>query len=336
MGAQRPPLLHRLGDAASELGRQPPKRLLTRILVQGGLSALVLGFLVYTVADQWHQLSEEDVELTAGWLAPALAAMLLFQAATGLAWWLELRALAQDPSPVGTQLAWVKSLLARYVPGGILFIVTRVILTEREGVPRRVTLTAIAYETGLAFVAGGILASWFLFDHAGRVGAWSGWVALAVVAFALVCMQPDVFARVVNRLLRAFGRDEVPALISPRRLVALAALYLVAFAVSGLGMWCVARAIYPATGMDLADMVGAQSLAFCAAVVMLVFPGGLGVRDGVFAWAITPIVPGESFALAAAIALAGRLVWTASELLYFVAVSAAARRSPGRAAASSR
>ena len=321
------PLLHRLGAAASTLGRQPPRHPLARIAIQGGLTALVLGFLVFTVIDQWHELEEKDVRFAGLWLLPGIVALLAFQASAGFAWLLQLRMLGKHPRWVGSQAAWGKSLLARYVPGGILFVVSRVVLTEREGVPRRTSLTAMAYETVLQFASAAAFAAWFLLAHPDRADAWLGWTALAAVPISLGCMHPRLFAPLANRMLRAFGRRGVPALLSPRQVLGMFAYYAATWAVMGTGMYCVARAIYPAAGSDWSVIASAQALAFCAAVITLVFPGGLGIRDGAFAWAMKTAVPGNSFAVAAAVALLARIALSASEVIYAGAMAAARRRS---------
>jgi hypothetical protein len=296
------------------------------LLVEGGIPILVLGFLVFTVVDQWHELQQQDVRFAAIWLIPALGALIGFQATTGFAWLLQLRMLGPSPSALGSQMAWGKSLLARYVPGGVLFVVSRVVLTEREGVPRRVTLTAMAYETGLQFASAAAFAAWFLLAHPERSNAWLGWVALAAVPLSLACLHPRLFAPIANRILGMMGRRRVPSLLSPRQVLALFFYYAATWALMGVGMFCVARAIYPATGADWSVIASAQALAFCAAVLSLVFPGGLGIRDGAFAWAMKSAVPGQSFPIAVAIALTGRIVMSASEVIYAGGATAAARR----------
>jgi hypothetical protein len=327
---ERTPLLHRLGAAASTLGQQPPRHPLVRIAVQGGLTALVLGFLIFTVIDQWHELQDKDVRFAALWLVPGVAALLAFQASAGFAWLLQLRLLGQGPRWVGSQAAWGKSLLARYVPGGLLFVVSRVVLTEREGVPRRVTLTAMAYETGLQFASAAAFAAWFLLAHPDRSDAWLGWTALAAVPISFALMHPRFFAPLATRMLKMFGRRGVPALLSPGQLVGLFLYYSATWAVMGAGMFCVARAIYPAAVVDWSVIAPAQALAFCAAVITLVFPGGLGIRDGAFAWAMKTTVPDHSFAVAAAVALTARIALSASEVIYAGAMTAAQRRSARR------
>lgn len=336
MSSPDQPVLHRIGAAASAFGREPPSRRSLRVLLQGGLTALVLGFLVFTVVNNWQQLQEQDMGLALEWLALGLAALVAFQVAVGFAWLLQLRMLGQSPNPAGAEMAWGKSLLARYVPGGVVFVMSRLVLSEREGVPRRVTLAAMAYETGLQFASAATFAAWFLFANPEHSPEWLRWTALAAVPLALGCLHPRFFAPVLNLLFRTFGRRDGPAMLGFNRVVLLFAYYLATWAIMGLGVFCIARAIYPVSTADWGIVAAAQAVAFCAAVLTLVFPGGLGIRDGAFAWAMKASIIGQSFAVAAAIALLARLALTASEVIYTGAATAAARRWSRRPSRSER
>ena len=70
----------------------------------------------------------------------------------------------------------------------------------------------------------------------------------------------------------------------------------------------------------------AQAIGYFAALVTLVAPAGLGVRDAAFAWAVKAALPGSSFALGSLIAIAVRGVMTVAELIYVGAVTALGRR----------
>ncbi len=74
-------------------------------------------------------------------------------------------------------------------------------------------------------------------------------------------------------------------------------------------------------------MVGsAQAVGYVAALVTLVAPAGLGVRDAAFAWAVKVALPSRSFAVGSLIAIAVRAVLTVVEVLYAAAVTALGRR----------
>src|SRR5919106_703839 len=134
------PLLHRLGEVGARLGSRPPRRRGVRIAVQAIVAALIFGFLVLTVANQWSELREEGVEFDVIWLLPAFLTLIPFYALNALGWDLILRFLGYRLSPVRAQVAWGQPLLARYVPGSVLYLLGRLVLSERAGVPRRICL----------------------------------------------------------------------------------------------------------------------------------------------------------------------------------------------------
>ncbi len=63
-----------------------------------------------------------------------------------------------------------------------------------------------------------------------------------------------------------------------------------------------------------------------AALVTLVAPAGLGIRDAAFAWAVKVATPGNSFAVASLIAIVVRGVQTVVEVIYVGIVTAMGRR----------
>ncbi len=99
--------------------------------------SLIFGFLVLTVIDQWSEIQNEGVHFHVGWLIPAIVILPLFFVFSALGWDFILRFLGH---PIGfgrAQVAWGQPLLARYVPGSVLYVLGRVLLSERAGVPRR-------------------------------------------------------------------------------------------------------------------------------------------------------------------------------------------------------
>ena len=70
----------------------------------------------------------------------------------------------------------------------------------------------------------------------------------------------------------------------------------------------------------------AQAVGYVAALVTLIAPAGLGVRDAAFAWAVKVAAPSQSFAIGSLIAIAVRGVLTVVELLFVTAVTALGRR----------
>jgi len=76
----------------------------------------------------------------------------------------------------------------------------------------------------------------------------------------------------------------------------------------------------------MATVGSAQAFGYVAALVTLVAPAGLGIRDAAFAWAVKAALPSHSFAVGAVIAIAVRAVLTVAEVIYVGLVTMVGRR----------
>lgn len=320
------PLLHRIGEAGARFGTKPPRSRRVRLALQIGLAVLIFGFLVLTVIDQWAEIKEEGVHFRVGWLVPAIVVLPLFYVLSAFGWDLILRSLGYSIGFGRAQVAWGQPLLARYVPGSVLYVLGRVLLSERAGIPRRTTIASIVYEQAISATSAIVVAAFFIINHPDLNGQPLRWGVLLLIPAAVAVLQPRVFGPLANRLLRAFGREELPSLISLRGVVALIAFYSANWLVVAVGIYCVSRSVTFIPFEDLLLVGSAQAIGYFAALVTLVAPAGLGVRDAAFAWAVKAAVPGRSFALGSLVAIAVRGVMTVAELLYVAAVTALGRR----------
>jgi uncharacterized membrane protein YbhN (UPF0104 family) len=328
-------LLHRIGEVGASVGRRPPRSRSLRIALQAGLGVVIFAFLVLTVVDQWGELQDKGVHFEVLWLLPAFAVLPLFYVLSAFGWDLLLRFLGYRLSPARAQVAWGQPLLARYVPGSVLFVLGRLLLAEREGVPRRLTLASLVYEQALSAAAALALASYFLISHPDLEGQPLRWAVLLVVPLAIITLHPRVFGPLANRALRAFGRDSLPATIPLRGILAMLPYYAFVWSVAGLGVYFVARSVFDIPWGEAATVGSAQAFGFVAALATLVAPAGLGIRDAAFAWAAKVALPSGSFAVGAAIAIAVRAVLPVVELLYVGLVTVAGRRAHARDRAAS-
>jgi hypothetical protein len=150
---------------------------------------------------------------------------------------------------------------------------------------------------------------------------------LLLIPAAIALLHPKVFGPLANKALRALGREELPEAISLRNILGLIAFYCLIWLVSAVGIYFVARSITFIPAEDLILVGSAQAIGYFAALVTLVAPAGLGVKDAAFAWAVKAALPSRSFAFGSLIAIAVRGVMTVAELLYVGAVTALGRKA---------
>ncbi|HSS41606.1 MAG TPA: lysylphosphatidylglycerol synthase domain-containing protein [Solirubrobacterales bacterium] len=322
----RQSFLHRVGEAGSQVGKKPPRSRKVRLALQIGLAALIFGFLVLTVINQWAEIQDEGVHFHVGWLIPALVILPFFFFFSALGWDFALRFLGYRIGFGRAQVAWGQPLLARYVPGSVLYVLGRVLLTERAGVPRRITIASIVYEQAVSATSAVVVASYFIIKHPDLQGEPYRWAVLLLIPAAIALLHPKVFGPLANRVLRVFGREPLPAVIPLRGVIALIAFYTLNWLVIALGVYCVARSVTFIPPEDIFLVGAAQAVGYFAALVTVVAPAGIGPKDAGFAWAMKAALPSKSFALGSLIAIAVRGVMLLAELIYVAVVTVLGRR----------
>ena len=322
----RQPFLHRVGEAGSQVGKKPPRSRKVRLALQIGLAVLIFGFLVLTVIQQWSEIQEEGVHFHVGWLIPAIVILPFFFVLSALGWDLTLRFLGYRIGFGRAQVAWGQPLLARYVPGSVLYVLGRLLLSERAGIPRRITITSIVYEQAVSATSAVVVASYFIIKHPDLQGQSYRWAVLLLIPVAITILHPRIFGPLTNWALRKFGREPLPVFVPLHGILALIAFYTLNWLVTALGLYCVARSVTFIPFEDLLLVGSAQAIGYVAALVTLIAPAGLGVKDAAFAWAMKAALPSKSFALGSLIAIAARGVLTLAELIYVGAVTVLGRR----------
>jgi hypothetical protein len=146
---------------------------------------------------------------------------------------------------------------------------------------------------------------------------------------ALTILHPRVFRPLADRVLRAVGRESLPDVMPFGGVLVMTLFYTVVWGVVAIGTYCVARSVttIPLTAGEVLTVGSAQAVGYVAALLTLVAPAGLGIRDAAFAWAVKGAVPGNNaFAVGSLIAIAVRGVLTVVELIYVGLVTALGKR----------
>lgn len=284
----------------------------------GGLAAglLALGFLAWALADGWSAVTEYQWDLHPGLLTLGLLTLLVFYAVSGLGYGAIVDRLHHPgPPPLVTLSIWARSLIGRYVPGSVVMVVGRVVLSHERGVPRRASVAAMAYEqllsVGVAAAAG--VAFIGLYGDGGDGRTW----LLLLLPLGLLGLHPRVFGPVSSWLLRRGRREPLDRLIGTRPLLGLVGWYTGAAALLGLGVWLLVRAAAGAEAGGPGFVGLAFLLSFAVSMVAVIFPSGLGIREGAFALALAQNVPGG---VAVALSVGSRLALTLVELVFVAGV----------------
>jgi uncharacterized membrane protein YbhN (UPF0104 family) len=262
-------------DLLSSVGQR--RRLL--IGIQIGFVAVLLTFLGWAFRDTWADAAPRLRDASVSDLILACAFLSLYYLLFVIGWQWILRALQIRTSyPVALQ-AEMASMLAKYVPGGIWTPAARVVwLRKAGGVGQTsVVVASILLEAGLSAVAGVLVLVCAL--------PWIEGVdapLLPLLAFAagvVGLLHPRVFRAVAARAFKPFGAAPPPTL-RWRTMLGLVAFYSGTWIVGGVALLFLVRSVGGDVGFEEAPYLGGTAaIGAIVAVLSLVAPSGLGVRE---------------------------------------------------------
>jgi uncharacterized membrane protein YbhN (UPF0104 family) len=310
-------LVHRTPEITPSMPRSRWKRP-AKLAIKSAVAALVLWYLGRHVARTWRDLHShgESIRIDPAWIAVAGALYLAGLTACGMVY---AKVLAAGRTPIGTAAAiraYLISHLGKYVPGKAMVVVMRVGLSTPYGARPATAALATFYET-LAMMAAGALVGALGFALGPRPVQWIPLgVSAGLAALLLAVVTPGIFPRVAAMMTMPFpgvGPDALPSL--SHRLLSICLLWsLAGWVLLGLSQVAVVRAISPA-GVSPAlwpIVTAGVALATVAGFVVVLMPGGLGVREAVLMATLAPAV-GQDRAVISALAL--RLTWVAAEVV---------------------
>ena len=262
------------------------RALLAALSVAGAIAGLA--FLAYVASPHWDSVRTSMRGLHAGWILLAGLALSLHYAITFGIWVGCMRLAGFTPTRRQAADTYIPSLLARYVPGKVWSHGVRLALARRAGISLVGVTGAVGWEILLSLAGASVVA---LVALAGapigdRVRAATAIVA-ALTAFAIAAAVV-VSARQDSPLVRRLGLRTAER---PWTLLAwIGAAHLVAWLVYGFAHWAIARGVVPVRPDILPLVTGAIALAWIGGYVAVFTPAGLGVREGLLALLLGPVL----------------------------------------------
>ncbi len=309
---------------------------LLKVAIRLVVASIVLYAVGRHVGRTWQDMQAKGLHLQLRWGVLAFSG-LVYLLGIGCQGAFYARILQASPSPTGWYSAiraYYVSHLGKYVPGKALAVVIRAGLVAPYGVRPATAAVGTLYETFVMMTAGGF-ASAVAFGISPRSTVELGPIAgvtldvpLALLGLAvglgfLVLVWPGVFVSVATFLKKPLkGIGDSPVLNLSQRLLWEGVAWGVAcWILLGLSQVIVIDALLPGGLAPSAwpAVIGSVALATVAGFVVLISPGGLGVREWVLWTALASTIDAD---LAVVAALALRLAWIAAEILVSAAVMA--------------
>lgn len=276
---------------------------------------LVVAFLVLYLARNWSQVAAHPWRID--WPRLALASVCVLAAYSGfvLTWRRILGHLGGRLSVRDAHRIWYLGNLGRYVPGKVLQLAGTAYLARAKGVSPVLTVSASLTSQVFVLVAGLLVAAATLPELGAATTTelsvlWT--VGLAVAALLVLVVLSPILDTIYRFALRLIGKSEYHASIPVRERIVLLAVSLLAWVALGTGFWLFVGSVAPLEAGAMLPMIGISAAGYVGGYLAVFIPGGLGVREGLYALLLAAYVPPP---MAVAIAILSRLWLTACELL---------------------
>lgn len=211
-------------------------------------------------------------------------------------------------------VSWIPPL-GKYIPGKVAALAGTIYLLRRHGIPATIAFSVAVIQDGMAVIAGLMVAAPLLGWAPVRQmipGAWT-WCGLVLVA-GVIFLHPRVFTLLANFGLKLLGRETLRTSITLRDYAGPLIVTFGQWFFMGLALWFVTRSIAGAALApgEIPFFIAIAALGMTIGYLALISPGGIGVREGIFFLALTPVVGKEH---AAVVTVAMRVVQTLVEIV---------------------
>ncbi len=205
---------------------------------------------------------------------------------------------------------WFISNLGRYIPGKFWQVATLIWLAGEEGISRRITGASVIIGHVLSILASLVMFI-FLFSNEAELLSPRLIIALIILVVLLLCMvYPKNLERLLNWGLRFFRKEAIEVRLTLKDIVYIFLLYLCGWMLYGIAFYYFVDSLVPVSYNRLLETASIFAVSYVLGFVVIIAPGGLGVREGIMALLLAQIVPAY---LAVGISVFARIWATAAE-----------------------
>lgn len=260
-----------------------PRRSRVAALVQVAVLVAALGFAGRALAGQWHEVRSvaSGLHVDAWWTLAGSALVLLTHVSLVQAWRMLLSAWDTAPSFWRSARIWSISNFGKYVPGKVWSIGALSVLAGREGVSGVAAAGAAVLGTLLNIGTGFGIVALSGARVLGAIHPWMQKLALAGAAcFAVgVLLLPRLLPPFLRWLTARRGLTPADRQLSARTLWTVTAINAIAWVGYGLAFAAFARGVTPNVAGAAVAFITVYTASYLWGYLVLVAPGGLGVRE---------------------------------------------------------
>lgn len=263
-----------------------------KFVLQCSFILFVVGFLLYTLYKNWEDVRAYDFSISWEYFLLSYFFLFVHFVLIALAWGLLLRALQKPGVPLRAALR-IRTIsdFARFLPGKFWFVMFRIHLCKKYKLSSAVIAVSALMEEFLNIFSTILLfiVVFFLVGH-DPLSSYALWLFF-LLPIPLILMHPRVFQAFIKTVARILKKGYVESSVSYGYLLSLLSLFFVAWVLLGFGFYLMTYAVYPVGLTSFLPLTGVFAISWAAGFLVIVLPGGLGLREAVLSYLLAFFLP---------------------------------------------
>jgi len=204
------------------------------------------------------------------------------------------------------------SNLARYIPGKIWQLLGVAYLADKENVSGMKASYTTAISFIVSIISGGIFSIIFLYQNPLVRKYVDVKSIIFLLVLLLILIHPYFIVKLTNIMRKIVKRDFEIVTLRLFELIKFFFLFSVFWIIYGIAFIFFVKSFYSIDLISDISIAAIYPLSFIAGYLVLVAPGGLGVREGMVTYLLTFYMP---LSVAGIIAVSSRIWFTSAELV---------------------
>ena len=253
---------------------------------------LIIGFVLYTLYINWGEIKAYDFEISWGYFILSYVFLFMHFVLIALAWGLLLRALQKPGVPL-LQALRIRTIsdFARFLPGKFWFVMYRIHLCKKYNLSSAMIAVSTMIEEFLNIFSTILLfVCVFLIVTHDPLTNYAFYILLFLpILFCL--LHPHIFQWFIKLAAKLFKKEYVKSKIKYSYLLSLLTVFFLAWIILGFGFYLMSYAVSPIEFELFLPLTGVFAISWAAGFLVIVLPGGLGLREAVLGFLLAFFVP---------------------------------------------
>ena len=241
---------------------------------------IAFAFLGALIFDYWPEAVATDWQINIRLLLFSLLALVLIFLMDAYGWWLILKVSGEKISAFDAIAIWLRSSLTRYIPGVVWAYASRVVLSEEYGVTKRSCIISIVAESVMLALGSftiGLPILLTVLEINSTIATFLGLLCIATILFSLSGPGFSLLSK-LPLVGRHINNSEFSRCQWRWAIYFFYCFFWLCFSAVFL-LFLASINIQFKSFSELYLAGSAFSISFCIGFVLIVFPGGLGIRE---------------------------------------------------------